>query len=70
MLEMAPPKINIPYREMYAQNQMRARVQHQQQVHEPLDGENSFYTLEFLVPDRIRTLINGHMHMYARCPIC
>lgn len=48
MLEMAPPKINIPYQEMYAQNQMRARVQHQwkQAIHEPLDGENSFYTLE------------------------
>lgn len=43
MLEMAPPKINIPLREMYAQYQMRARVQHQwKQVHEPLDGKNSF----------------------------
>lgn len=43
MLEMAPPKINIPFREMYAQN--RTRVQHQwKQVHEHLDGENSFCT--------------------------
>lgn len=47
MLEMAPPKINIPYREMY---QNRTRVQHQwKQVHEHLDGECSLYTPQFLV---------------------
>lgn len=54
MLEMAPPKINMPLQEMYAQYQIqRARmmasindVQHQwKQTHEPLDGKNSFYTL-------------------------
>ncbi|KYM99420.1 hypothetical protein ALC62_09767 [Cyphomyrmex costatus] len=37
MLEMAPPKINIPFREMYAQNQMRAKVQRQVSVHESFD---------------------------------
>ncbi|XP_011869188.1 PREDICTED: CAP-Gly domain-containing linker protein 1-like [Vollenhovia emeryi] len=46
MLEMAPPKINIPFREMYAQNQMRTRVQHEwKQVHEPLDDTISVNTL-------------------------
>jgi len=47
MLEMAPPKINIPFREIYSQNQMRTKVQHQvsQSVHESFDGENLFYTL-------------------------
>ncbi|XP_011630198.1 CAP-Gly domain-containing linker protein 1-like [Pogonomyrmex barbatus] len=63
MLEMPPPKINIPYREMYAQNQMRAKVQHQwKQVHESLDGENSFYTLQLL--DRTRTFTHGHAYAY------
>lgn len=45
MLEMAPPKINIPFREIYAQNQMRAKVQRQVSVQESFDGENLFYTL-------------------------
>ncbi|XP_024875039.1 uncharacterized protein LOC112456605 [Temnothorax curvispinosus] len=47
MLEMAPPKINIPFREMYAQNQMRARVQQDQwkRAHEPLDDTISVNTL-------------------------
>ncbi|XP_036150438.1 uncharacterized protein LOC118648228 [Monomorium pharaonis] len=46
MLEMAPPKINIPFREMYVQNQMRARVQHQwKQIQEPFDDTTSVNTL-------------------------
>ncbi|XP_077255733.1 uncharacterized protein LOC143893845 [Temnothorax americanus] len=47
MLEMPPPKINIPLREMYAQNQMRARVQQDQWkwAHEPLDDTISVNTL-------------------------
>ncbi|XP_011705091.1 PREDICTED: CAP-Gly domain-containing linker protein 1-like [Wasmannia auropunctata] len=46
MLEMAPPKINIPFRELYAQNQMRARMQHQwKQAHEPSDDTISVNTL-------------------------
>ncbi|XP_071651280.1 uncharacterized protein [Temnothorax longispinosus] len=47
MLEMAPPKINILFREMYAQNQMRARVQQDQwkRAHEPLDDTISVNTL-------------------------
>ncbi|EGI70711.1 hypothetical protein G5I_00503 [Acromyrmex echinatior] len=53
MLEMAPPKINIPFREICAQNQMRAKVQHQvsQSVHESFDdiSVNTLYLEELCI---------------------
>jgi hypothetical protein len=69
MLQMLPPKINIPFREMHSQNQMRARASVQYQIQEPFDGKNSFCTLQHLVPDRTRTLIHGHacIYIYTRC---
>ncbi|XP_039307871.1 uncharacterized protein LOC105201658 isoform X2 [Solenopsis invicta] len=46
MLQMAPPKINIPFREMmHAQNQMRARTSVQHQIQEPFDDTISVNTL-------------------------
>ncbi|XP_012227560.2 meiosis-specific nuclear structural protein 1-like isoform X2 [Linepithema humile] len=45
MLEMAPPKINIPYREIYAQNQMHKKDQEWKQITEFFDDNISVNTL-------------------------
>ncbi|KAL0105472.1 hypothetical protein PUN28_016857 [Cardiocondyla obscurior] len=60
MLEMAPPKINIPYREMYAQNKIRTKVQPQwKQIHENLDDSisvNTLYLEELCINESSTTL--------------
>jgi len=44
ILEMGPPKISIPFRKIYGQNQTRTRMQ-AKRVDETFDGEEEFCIL-------------------------